>query len=136
LVEALGTTADPRKLLLWGSHEAASETARTTGPRATPAACSAPGLGTDLDRLGGRQGLTLIGIEYADILREAGAGTDQSIELSLGLEHIETTQRGDDWLADSAVDSFVLDDLQVLIDAGRLGSDKHRPLLSFCHYKR
>jgi hypothetical protein len=41
LVQALGTTPDPMKLLLWGSHEAASETARTTGPRATPAACSA-----------------------------------------------------------------------------------------------
>ena len=84
---------------------------------------------SDLDRLSGGQGLTRRGIEHADLLSEPGAGTDPSIELALGRKHIQPAQRGDDWLADSAVDALVLDDWQVLIEAGRLGSDKRRPLL-------
>jgi hypothetical protein len=57
------------------------------------------------------------------------ASEQRLFELALGLKHIQPTQRGDDLLADSAVDALVLDDLQVLIEAGRLGSDKHKPLL-------
>jgi hypothetical protein len=44
-------------------------------------------------------------------LSEPGAGADQSIELALGLKHVQPPQRGDDLLADSAVKAFVLDDL-------------------------
>ena len=36
--EALGTTSDPMKLLVFGVHGVCFGTARTTGPRATPAA--------------------------------------------------------------------------------------------------
>ena len=54
---------------------------------------------SDLEGLGGRQGLPPIGIEHADLLSEPGAGTDQAVKLSFGLEDIQPTPRGDDALS-------------------------------------
>jgi len=64
------------------------------------------GMGGDIDLAGeNRQGL----------LREPGQRADKGLDTSLGLELIETTNGGDDTLADFATDLVVFDKLQILV---------------------
>jgi len=68
-------------------------------------------MGGDIDLAGeNRQGL----------LREPGQRADKGLDTSLGLELIETTNGGDDTLADFATDLVVFDKLQILVPAGFL----------------
>ena len=81
----------------------------------------------DLDRMS-------IDIDFAgkneqSLFRKSGQGADKSFNVPLGLELIETANRGEYTLADFTADLAVLDDLQILILAGLFDSCKHWALL-------
>src|SRR6267142_3335150 len=70
--------------------------------------------------------LTLaVGGQEQDLLREAGPGGEQGIELARLLEAIQPTQRHEDALPGAAVAPVVFDDLEVGPWAGVFGAKEH-----------
>ena len=64
-------------------------------------------------------------LDDADLLREAGVGFHQAVDVAFGLELVEAAERADDLLADLSTVTEALRDLQVLAVPGRLDADEH-----------
>jgi hypothetical protein len=61
-------------------------------------------------------------LDDADLLREAGEGLRERVEVTLGFEAVEAPERGDDALPGLLAVAFVLDDLEVAARAGGFDS--------------
>jgi hypothetical protein len=64
-------------------------------------------------------------IEYREVIAELGQRLDQTIEMSRLLEHIQATERGNYPLSHSAIDAFVVYDLDVLMATGLFDASEH-----------
>ena len=69
--------------------------------------------------------------EDQQFLGEACSGSEQAIDLAIGLEFVDAPERGQDRLLRPAVAPVVLDDLQIGAWAGLLGAEEHGDL----HFK-
>ena len=65
------------------------------------------------------------GVDDQRLFGEAGAGSEQGFESSVGLESVESAEGGDDALAGAAVAPVIFDDLQVAAVAGGFGAEEH-----------
>ncbi len=76
-------------------------------------------------RIAIRQLPDAVSLDDLDLVAVAKAASQQAFQLPAGLKHIESSECGDDPLADLAIDAHNLCDLQVTILAGRLDSEEH-----------
>jgi hypothetical protein len=72
--------------------------------------------------------LILEGMKNRGVVAQAGQRLEQLIELPRLLEHVKPTERSDNALANSAIDTFVVNDLDVLVLSGLLDASKQRAL--------
>ena len=81
--------------------------------------------GADSPHGSGAEAPGAMALDDADLLREAGEGLRERVEVAMGFEAVEAPQRGDDALPGLPAVAPVLDDLKVAARAGRLDADEH-----------
>ena len=72
----------------------------------------------------------LVSFDKPDFQRETREAFHDAVDVAFGLEPVEAPERRDDPLLDLPAFAEGLDDLEVLVGAGRLRADEHGQLLS------